>query len=420
MAAVAIQTRRMANGWNNDATTLMLLRQGIFGISWFGSVVVVCFAFAALVHLPLMPLFIKDQDDDKDSCCYPNGIWPVLIAQCLIVAAFFLNAGAFMGCQYVTVPAEKVDSILERLYPDYYGKEGTIHYNNTGIRDRRGLGFLVFEDAYGECAYEYLAYEANETDVEQVLEKDAYRDDDSYAIGYYVEDFLDSWNPGRVPCFLGGVVGLVAAVWMTCFACVRHHRVLRWFLGIGIIVSGTICMGTTFSVLSTEFCHENDCQPGREFGLALAAFFAYFFGGVALLLARDSQQEPKSPQAGTRSPDPALPMPQVLDGIGNATEVPVSAHMMNPSLVGNNNAVVQDGIGAANEVAVNSEHLMHHVGGQGDVNCSSNNNTLSCTPTEDDDENPPPFAPTSAAHSLGSTEAIDDAPVAEAVPLNES
>jgi hypothetical protein len=253
-------------------------------------------------------------------CTYPNGVFILIVAQILLVAASALAVAAAVDCQFVTVEASLVDPFLTTIFPD---ESTTVEPNNND----RGLGFFVWEGVDGKCTWEH-----NYTYTETAWQE--YR------------DFLGSgWDGARAMACFSAFCAWALLIWLLVFSCVAHRKVLRYIFGGVLLVLMTIFQSITFAVMDSDFCNENDCQIGRSARCSAVAVGLYAMTGILLFCSKDypgarnvDGQSPIAPQDSEKPNEEGTvdhrdeEEPQ-HDGFADAQEVPPESDLVDVALV---------------------------------------------------------------------------------------
>jgi hypothetical protein len=217
-------------------------------------------------------IFSKPSDTcECRSCTYPNGVFILILAQILMLAASLFSLFVVCDCQFVTVDAAAVDPILTAIF---HNESIPVQPN----KQDRGLGFFVWEDVDGKCTYEhnYNITEASWKDYENFLGSD--------------------WNAARAMACYAAFFAWAVLIWLLVFSCVAHPKVIRYILVGVLIVLMPIFQSIPFLVMGSDFCNENDCQIGRSAIYSAVAVGLYVITGILLLFSKDYPGARNAPQ----------------------------------------------------------------------------------------------------------------------------
>lgn len=166
-----------------------------------------------------------------------------------------------LDCSFVTI-----DSVEQEHEAGGF-LDGLLPATNSS----RGVGYVFFEDEFGECYYDHLDEEAREKDIFE----------------QYIVTFLGGgWNKSRAMGFIA--VGLTWALflWSMFFSCIAHPRAIRYtFVAMLLVV--ILFQGLTFFPFVCDFCEEYACQFSRGGIYVVVSVSLLFISAILMVLALD-------------------------------------------------------------------------------------------------------------------------------------
>lgn len=264
-------------------------------------------------------------------CTFPNGVFVLAVALILLFAASVLSISAAVGCQFVTVDADKVDPFLPRTITlPNATMVFVVPQQQSNKSTRRGLGLFVWEGVDGECIGE------NDNNDYADASLDDYR------------DFTGSdWDAAAWMAVFSSVAASLLFVWLLTFLCVAHRKLIRTIFGLILIALLPIFQSLTFAVTGSDFCDENDCQLGSSARFAVVAVGLYVTTGILLLcFSKDYPGERRSAVSYKRNTKNNSSIEGCTvavdelhcDGFADAQEVPVDREFVDIALVDSNAA----------------------------------------------------------------------------------
>lgn len=215
-----------------------------------------------------MKTFFGTRDGDSCGCLlWPNGIFVVLPAQLLLIAATVLSGMAVFDCQYVDADIGNLTTIPDDL---------------VGLRDgtameRRGFGFYVHENGNDECRWDYWR-KNNDNVTEEYI--------DNYIDTY--DDFMGKeWRAGRVIGMIALIAGFLLTLYALTFGCIAHIKPLRYSGGACAVSLITITQLIPLFVLNSDFCSGRDCKLGRSGIYGIIAGGVFLVSGSLFYLMKD-------------------------------------------------------------------------------------------------------------------------------------
>jgi hypothetical protein len=236
----------------------------------------------------MRPSSLINLDTDKCACkCFnPNGILILIAVQVLVFIAACFSTVAMVDCHFVSVDAAKVDPALAQILKDTFGEPATVDVNN----DKRGLGFFFYEGVDGDCTWEHfedLDDRFNSSDIGDRLE-DGF---DAYL------DFLGAdWDAPRGLGVTAAAAGWLLMMWLLAFCCVSHPKVLRWVVGVLVVILCAVFQASTFAVLNSDICDKFACDLGRSARFAVTATILAAVAGVLMLFTKDHPGQQEAPE----------------------------------------------------------------------------------------------------------------------------
>jgi hypothetical protein len=263
-------------------------------------------------HAP-SPYPISTNSSEKTSrwrrpwCTYPNGLWTVVIAQCLCFVSNGLYLGGTQSCRLILIRGNLTAIFLNETVPNTTMAEATT----------RGVGLYGWERQDGEeCVFseqDWYSQEGSYKKVNEGFER---------ATGRY-------WRIARGFAVASTALGWLLFFWVVIFSCVEFPRLHRNLLGLLlIVVLSTLQLQTLIMTLVlSDFCSEHRCQSG-DIQMHNAASGLAVVSGILLILS-DNRGRRKRQQQRRPISDEEL----IRDGLNIAQEIPVESELVDLSLI---------------------------------------------------------------------------------------
>jgi hypothetical protein len=240
-------------------------------------------------------------------CTYPNGLWTVVIAQCLCFVSNGLYLGGTQSCRLILIRGNLTAIFLNDTVP------------NTTVANAttRGVGLYGWEREDGEeCV---------------IIEEDWDPQDGSYK---EVNEGFEratgrAWSIARGFAVASSALGWPMFFWVVIFSCVEFRRVHQNLLGLLlIVVLATLQVQTAvITLVLSDFCSEHNCQIG-DIQMHNAASVLAVISGILLILSDNSGRRKRQLQ---RRPIPDGEL--IRDGLNIAQEIPVESELVDLSLI---------------------------------------------------------------------------------------